>query len=85
MVHCLSRRHKEIVAPTVHQGAAQPLVSQDGKRDKEGAQVEPVWDKNNTIHKVLHSLLAVMSSFISVSYSVGFKTGQDQSQTWPSP
>lgn len=50
MVHSLSRMHRGIVAPTVHQGVGQPLAAQDGKRDKEGALVEPIWDKNNTIH-----------------------------------
>lgn len=75
MVHCLSGRHREIVAPTVHQGAAQPLAAQDGKWDKEVALAEPVWDKNNIIHKMhkmLHKLVVVVSSFSSVSYSVGF-------------
>lgn len=42
MVHCLSRRHREIVSPTAHQEAAQPLAAQDGKWDKEGGLVEPV-------------------------------------------
>lgn len=68
MVHCLSHRHMETAAPTVHRGPAQPLVAQDGKWDKGGALVEPVRNKNNTTHKIykmLHKSVGVMSFFIS--------------------
>lgn len=68
MVHSPLHRNREIVVPTIHRGAGQPLVAQDEKWDKDGALVEPVWNRNITTHKTSVTKYYVYLCYIILNF-----------------